>query len=180
MESTDLLNRTNLQRVRQALHGHGSSESFSHVSSGVDGDRKCVPQCHGREQHLDADQEVLISGGYRTCKKINFLNWQFRAPLPLYLTRDTLKLVSDRVFNFRLVQGILKGGSITVLLTSCLTGLESAVTTDNVWFYLQNRLILTSETGGRWYSEIPPFGIPRLVCFCYTLATATFRAVNLA
>ncbi len=68
-----LINRTYLQRIRQALHGDGSSESFSHVSSGVDGDRKCVPQCHGREQHLDADQEVLVSGGYRTCKKIKLL-----------------------------------------------------------------------------------------------------------
>jgi hypothetical protein len=34
-----------------------------------------------------------------------------------------------------------KGGSITVPLASCLTGLESAVTTDNFCFYLQNRLI---------------------------------------
>jgi hypothetical protein len=43
-------------------------------------------------------------------------------------------------------QGILKGESIPVLLTSCLTGLKS---TDNFCFYLQNRLIQTSQTGGQ-------------------------------
>jgi len=36
----------------------------------------------------------------------------------LNITADTYK---------QMLQGILKGGSITVLLTSCLTGLESAV-----------------------------------------------------
>jgi hypothetical protein len=46
--------------------------------------------------------------------------------------------------------GNTKGGSITVPLTSCLTGLESGcMTTDNFCFYLQNRLIQTSQTGGQ-------------------------------
>ncbi len=47
--------------------------------------------------------------------------------------------------------GNTKVGSITVPLTSCLTGLESAV---------QNRLIQTSQTGGQQYSENSPFSIP--------------------
>ncbi len=47
-------------------------------------------------------------------------------------------------------QGILKGGSITVPLTSCLTGLESA---NNFCLYVQNRLIQTSQIGGQWYSD---------------------------
>jgi hypothetical protein len=34
------------------------------------------------------------------------------------------------------------------------------MTTDNFWFYLQNRLIQTSQTGGLWYSDTPPFSIP--------------------
>jgi hypothetical protein len=55
--------------------------------------------------------------------------------------------------------GNTKGGSITVPLTSCLTGLESA---DNFWFYLQNRLIHTSQTGGQQYSDTSPFSIPWL------------------
>ncbi len=42
-----------------------------------------------------------------------------------------------------------------VPLTSCLTGLESAVC-----FYLQNRLIQTSQTGGQQYSDTFPFSIP--------------------
>ncbi len=36
------------------------------------------------------------------------------------------------------------------------------MTTDNFCFYLQNRLIQTSKTGGQWYSDTPPFSIPWL------------------
>jgi hypothetical protein len=76
-----------------------------------------------------------------------------------------------------LKQGILKGGSTTVPLTSCLTGLESAVWQLTIFvFYLQNRLIQTSQTGGQWYSDTSPFSIPCLkakqVCLvCYHLAS---------
>jgi hypothetical protein len=38
----------------------------------------------------------------------------------------------------------------------------SCMTTDNCCFYLQNRLIQTSQTGGQWYSDISPFSIPWL------------------
>jgi hypothetical protein len=36
----------------------------------------------------------------------------------------------------------------------------SCMTTDNLCFYLQNRLIQTSQTGGQWYSDTSPFSIP--------------------
>jgi len=36
------------------------------------------------------------------------------------------------------------------------------MTTDNFCFYLQNRLIQASQTGGQWYSDTSPFSIP---CF---------------
>jgi hypothetical protein len=51
--------------------------------------------------------------------------------------------------------GNTNGGSITVPLTSCLIDLES-----NFCFYLPNRLIQTSQTGGQWYSDTPLFCIP--------------------
>ncbi len=35
----------------------------------------------------------------------------------------------------------------------------SCMTTDNFCFYLQNRLILTSQTGGQQYSDTSPFSI---------------------
>jgi hypothetical protein len=35
----------------------------------------------------------------------------------------------------------------------------SCMTTDNFCFYLQNRLIQTSQTGGQWYSDTSPFSI---------------------
>jgi hypothetical protein len=54
-----------------------------------------------------------------------------------------------------------KGGSITVPLTSCLTGLESPVNTDSFCFYSQNRQIQTSQTGGQWYKDTFHFSIPR-------------------
>jgi hypothetical protein len=57
--------------------------------------------------------------------------------------------------------GNTKGGSITVPLTSCLTGSELAVWQLTIFcFYLQNRLIQTIETGGQWYSGTSPFCIP--------------------
>jgi len=57
--------------------------------------------------------------------------------------------------------GNTKGGSITVLLTSCLTGLESAVWELTFFcFYLQNRLIQTSKMGGQRYSDTSTFTIP--------------------
>jgi hypothetical protein len=59
--------------------------------------------------------------------------------------------------------GNTKGGSITVLLTTCLTVLESAVWQLTICFYLQNRQIQTSETGGQWYSDTSPFSNPWLV-----------------
>ncbi len=33
------------------------------------------------------------------------------------------------------------------------------MTTNNFCFYLQNRLIQTSKTGGQWYSDTSPFSI---------------------
>jgi hypothetical protein len=36
----------------------------------------------------------------------------------------------------------------------------SCMTTDNFCFYLQNRLIQTSQTGGQRYSDTSPFSIP--------------------
>ncbi len=39
------------------------------------------------------------------------------------------------------------------------------MTTDNFCFYLQNRLIQTSQTGGQWYSDTSPFSIPWLKCY---------------
>jgi hypothetical protein len=36
------------------------------------------------------------------------------------------------------------------------------MTTDNFCFYLQNRLIQASQTGGQWYNDTSPFSIPWL------------------
>jgi len=36
----------------------------------------------------------------------------------------------------------------------------SCMKTDTFCFYLQNRLIQTSQTGGQWYSDTTPFSIP--------------------
>jgi hypothetical protein len=36
------------------------------------------------------------------------------------------------------------------------------MTTDNFCFYLQNRVIQTSQTGGQQYSDPSPFSIPWL------------------
>jgi hypothetical protein len=57
-------------------------------------------------------------------------------------------------------QGILKGGyHCTVDLLFDWFGI-SCLTTDNLCFYLQNRLIQISQTGGQRYSDTSPFSIP--------------------
>jgi len=57
-------------------------------------------------------------------------------------------------------QGILKGKyHCTVDLLFYWFGI-SCLTTDNFSFYLQNRLIQTSQTVGQWYSDTSPFSIP--------------------
>jgi hypothetical protein len=38
------------------------------------------------------------------------------------------------------------------------------MTTDNFCFYLWNRLMQTSQTGGQWYSDTSPFSIPWWIC----------------
>jgi len=55
--------------------------------------------------------------------------------------------------------GNTKRGSITVPLTSCLTGIESCQLTF-FCFYLQNRRIQTSQTGGQWYKDTSPLVLP--------------------
>ncbi len=45
----------------------------------------------------------------------------------------------------------------------------SSMTTDKFQFYLQNRLIQTSQTGGQRYSDTSPFSIP---CLVYKYNTA--------
>ncbi len=83
-----------------------------------------------------------------------------------YIKLDCLKIsqsVMKRLFKNCLTlirnTGNNKGGSTTVLLTSCLTGLELVVCHWQ-FFYLQNRLIQTSQTGVQWYSDTSPYSIP--------------------
>jgi hypothetical protein len=60
--------------------------------------------------------------------------------------------------------GILKGEyQCTVDLLFVWFG-NRCMTTDNLCFYLQNRLIQTSQTGGQRYSDTSPFSIPCLNC----------------
>ncbi len=61
----------------------------------------------------------------------------------------------------RFEPGNTKGGSITVPLISCSTGLKSAVRQLTIIVFICiNRVIQTSQTGGRLYSDTSPFSIP--------------------
>jgi hypothetical protein len=56
---------------------------------------------------------------------------------------------------------VFPGGSISVPLAFLFDWFGiSCMTTDNFYFYLQNRLIQTSQTGGKQYSDTSPFSIP--------------------
>jgi hypothetical protein len=55
---------------------------------------------------------------------------------------------TNGINDFKSRQGILKGGSITVPLTSLFDWFGiSCMSTDNYCFYLQNSLIQTSQMG---------------------------------
>jgi len=89
----------------------------------------------------------------------------------LWLENETNKIKTRDTLAFHaMYQGILKGGSIFVQLTSCLTGLESAAWQLTIFcFYLQNRLIQTGQTGSQWYSDTSPFSFPLNVPFPCTV-----------
>ncbi len=44
------------------------------------------------------------------------------------------------------------------------------MTTDNFCFYLQNRLIQTSQTGGQWYSDTSSLVFPELTYLSTNIA----------
>jgi hypothetical protein len=49
------------------------------------------------------------------------------------------------------------------------------MTTDNFGFYLQNRLIQTSQTGGQWYPDTSPFSIPWVGFHCHQYGAIQMR-----
>jgi hypothetical protein len=51
------------------------------------------------------------------------------------------------------------------------------MTIDNFCFYLEKRLIQTSQTGGQWYSDTSPFSIP---CVILSFALYTFFVCSIA
>jgi hypothetical protein len=51
------------------------------------------------------------------------------------------------------------------------------MTTDTFWFYLQNRLIQTSQKGGQRYSDTSPFSIPWIRYLGGNLAPASHRRI---
>jgi hypothetical protein len=56
--------------------------------------------------------------------------------------------------------GNTKGGSITVPLTSCLTGLEPAVWQLTIFVLFAEQTNPNQSTGGQHYSDTSPFSIP--------------------
>jgi hypothetical protein len=54
----------------------------------------------------------------------------------------------------------------------------SCMTTDNFCFYLQNRLIQTSQTGGQWYSDTSPFSISCSGLFIRSISAKKFYKID--
>ncbi len=68
--------------------------------------------------------------------------------------REWFYIISNLGFG----QGILKGDvSMYCWPPVWLVWSQLYDNTDNFCFYLQNRLIQTSQTGGQWYSDTSPF-----------------------
>jgi hypothetical protein len=68
--------------------------------------------------------------------------------------------------------GNTKGGSITVPLTPCLTGLDLSVLQINKNCQLSHSWFQTSQSGGQWYSDTPPLVFPGR---CQTLVEAVSK-----
>ncbi len=76
--------------------------------------------------------------------------------LPQKRPRICIRLVRLLASN----QGILKGKyHCTIDLLFDWSGI-SCMTTDILCFYLKNRVIQTSQTGGQWYSDTSPLVLP--------------------
>jgi hypothetical protein len=77
------------------------------------------------------------------------------------LTQQFLTVLEATQHSLSDTVGNTKGGSITVLSTSCLTGWFgiSCMTTDNFCFYLQNRLSQTKQ-GVNGTVILPPLVFP--------------------
>jgi hypothetical protein len=54
------------------------------------------------------------------------------------------------------------------------------MTTVNFCFYLQNRLIQTSQTGGQQYSDTSPFSIPAECCILLVLGVTVLSVIMLS
>jgi hypothetical protein len=70
-----------------------------------------------------------------------------------------IKPVSNDLVHTIPWPGNTKGGKYHCTINLLLDWFR-IMTTDNFCFYLQNRLIQTSQTGGQWYSDTSPFRIP--------------------
>jgi hypothetical protein len=70
------------------------------------------------------------------------------------IKRPWYNILNGSYCIMNVIPGNTEGGSITVLLSPCWFGI-SCMTTNNFCFYLQNRLIQTSQTGGQQYSDTP-------------------------
>ncbi len=78
----------------------------------------------------------------------------------LFVNASWIRTLDLRLTSRVFYQGILKGKyHCTVDLLFDWFRI-SCMATDNFCFYLQNRLIQTSQTGGQWYSDTLPFSIP--------------------
>jgi hypothetical protein len=66
----------------------------------------------------------------------------------------------DPINWIRFQQGILRGKDHCTVDLLFDRFVISCMTIGNFCFYLQNRLIQTSQTGGQWYSDTSPFSIP--------------------
>jgi hypothetical protein len=115
-----------------------------------------IPRCGITDDHHSVDSRGVI-----------FDNSMFAVQVTVHFLKLGLKPNS-----FDLIGGLLtvKPGN-TKGLNHCTVVLQfvwfgiSCMTTDNFRFYLQNRPIQTSQTGGQWYIDTSPFSIPWLSLF---------------
>jgi len=137
-----------------------------------DGERGREKRWRERVRRWFLSKTVIFGFDHRPKSTRDILRYRYWSYLHKVISRrlQILKSLVQGYFYFPTVFLVLMTSArITQMFSTkyhCTTDLLfdwfgiSCMTTDNFCFYFQNRLILSSQTGGLWYSDTSPFSIP--------------------
>ena len=129
-----------------------------------DGERGREKRWRERVRRWFLSKTVIFGFDHRPKSTRDILRYRYWSYLHKVISRrlQILKSLVRRYFYFPTVSGahdLCSNNSDVFHILFDWFGI-SCMTTGNFCFYLQNRPIQTSQTGGQWYSDTSPFSIP--------------------